>query len=284
MLLGAALAACALHTSDAQSQSTSLERCAAQIVAVRAGQYRHGDEVLSIRRGDGHLVVFGVEHSRDPDHPQFVRLIELFEATEPTLVLYEGEGGSTLGTPDEAIRAGGESGLLRYLASQTSSRVASLEPPQSAIVAHLLGLFSPEQVQLFLLLRRVHYLSMRYDWERVRATIDAHIGTEFAPTSAVRWPIQSFSDLETSFERTWPEYSIREMPETWFDPRLRVEGVFLNDVNAAESDFRNEHVFRRLAAALIDGDRVFAAIGRGHMPSLAPALACLGSEQSASRS
>lgn len=196
-------------------------------------------------------------------------------------MFYEGEGqDAPTRTAYQVIVDSGEPGLLRYLARQAGVPAFSFEPERSDVHRELLLSFSPVQVQMFLLLRRVRHFAAdrRVPWEQVRGLTEAHIYDAFGPNAALDWPIRSFADLEGAFARTWPERSMRDMPRNWFNPTLastETQSVFLNDVNTAESNFRNRHFYRRLAAALLAGHRVFAAVGASHVPILAPALECL---------
>jgi len=45
-------------------------------------------------------------------------------------------------------------------------------------------------------------------------------------------------------------------------------------INAASSEVRNLHMYRVLARAALSGEKVFAVVGRNHVPMQAPALAC----------
>ena len=45
-------------------------------------------------------------------------------------------------------------------------------------------------------------------------------------------------------------------------------------INRASSEFRNRHMYAVLAGAARSGERVFAVVGRNHVPMQAPALAC----------
>ena len=45
-------------------------------------------------------------------------------------------------------------------------------------------------------------------------------------------------------------------------------------INAASSEARNAHMYRVLSRAALSGERVFAVVGRNHVPMQAEALRC----------
>lgn len=45
-------------------------------------------------------------------------------------------------------------------------------------------------------------------------------------------------------------------------------------INAASSEARDVHMYRALARAALSGEKVFAVVGRNHVPMQAEALRC----------
>ena len=90
--------------------------------------------------------------------------------------------------------------------------------------------------------------------------------------------IRSITELEESFWKYWdyPHLWWEAKPE-WFNSyyeSARTGGVFTNEIARASSEFRNRHMFQVLAKAVREGHRVFAVVGRGHVPMQTPALRC----------
>jgi hypothetical protein len=85
------------------------------------------------------------------------------------------------------------------------------------------------------------------------------------------------SALRASFARVISDMDPTQVPDTWFD-RLRTSAQtgnkFFNDVNRASSMFRDVYMFRQLAGAATPGARIFAEVGRDHIPAQAAALRC----------
>ena len=90
--------------------------------------------------------------------------------------------------------------------------------------------------------------------------------------------IQSISELQIAFSKYWPGLNWWEAPQSWFDPLKRsaeTGGIFTNDINTSSSAFRDLHMLRILSAAVQKGERVFAVVGRNHVPMQVDALACM---------
>lgn len=85
--------------------------------------------------------------------------------------------------------------------------------------------------------------------------------------------------LGAAFARDFPNVDPRFVPDGWFDPEhtlAETGSVFFNEVNRASSLFRDAYMFDQLSAALqVPGARVFAEVGRDHIPAQAAALRCV---------
>ena len=69
----------------------------------------------------------------------------------------------------------------------------------------------------------------------------------------------------------------RAVLANWFDPiadDVETGGRFVAALDAASSERLNIHMYRVLAEAALSGERVFAVVGRNHVPIHADALRC----------
>lgn len=91
-------------------------------------------------------------------------------------------------------------------------------------------------------------------------------------------PFRSLAEVAQAHGRYWQEPAPWwQAPSRWFDPKARsadTGGVFTNEVNARSITFRNITMVQRLSAAVREGKRVFAVVGRGHVAHQAEALRC----------
>jgi hypothetical protein len=229
--------------------------------------------------GGARLVYLGAEHSRDPGDPQFQAFERAWDDLEPTLAFYEGTGTSIAASRNEAIRTGGEPGLVRFLAKRDGVAMTTLEPERQDEIAFLLETFSPEQIKLFYVLRVVAELREREKvspddlQKEVQGILD-----QFSRYRGLESILRNVSELEAAYRRNWKTpKNWWEAPAGWFDPLVpstATGGIFTNEINRASSHYRDVHMFEVLAAAARKGERVFAVVGRDHVPMQAAALKC----------
>lgn len=231
------------------------------------------------RATGGALVYLGAVHSRDPDHPQVEEIGTVWEAFAPDVAFYEGPDRGIGEDVGSTVRAAGESGLVRFLARRDGVELRRLEPDPVAEAAYVMEAFAPEEAKLFYVLREAQRmreaegLSGEAIVERIAALLE-----RAKAVPRLGEVLTSVPELAAAYERRFDEP--REWwraPGRWFDPLLTGEqtgGRFLNAVNRRSSEYRNLHMFRQLARAVREGRRVFAVVGRNHVPMQAPALRC----------
>jgi hypothetical protein len=202
---------------------------------------------------------------------------------QPTVAFFEGTGkfiGSTLGS---SVARSAEPGLVRYLAARDSIPARSLEPPVEDEFSHLHSLFSAEQLVLFYVTRP---LTQYRDAARIggrgfgRAALDSVLPRILAQVRAFKELTDAVPDTaayRATFARWFPGMDPLDTPSGWFSPeRTSAEtgSRFVNDVNRASSAYRDLYMFRLLVAAWQPGARLFAVVGRAHIPAQAEALRC----------
>ncbi|TFI59168.1 hypothetical protein E2493_06495 [Sphingomonas parva] len=228
------------------------------------------------------LTVIGAIHSRDPAHEQFGRIRAAFRDARPGLVFFEGPDRGTATNAEEAIRTSGESGYVRFLATQAGIKTRSLEPSPSEQIKALLAQFPADQVLLFLVLREAARLREREGLsgaaldDKVTSLLQRAASLPGAASSPL--PFADIAGLQAASERYWPGRDWRSADASWFSPSAddRVTGgVFAAAINRADSTNRNRHMAAQFAQAAAAGERPFVVVGRNHVPMIAPRLACL---------
>ena len=231
--------------------------------------------------GSGALTIFGAEHQRDPAHPQFARIAAAYAEAAPDLIFFEGPDRGIADNPEETIRTRGESGYARFLATRGEADIRSLEPSPGEQMAMLLAAHPLDQVNLFFVLREAARLRDREGrngtalYEAVATLIGRSV--EMAGRAGVTLPVTDLASLETLARRYWPDRDWRALPGDWFSPGAddtRTGGQFLGAINRTDSMNRDRHMVRQLVEAVRSGRRVFAVVGRNHVPMQAPALDC----------
>jgi hypothetical protein len=232
--------------------------------------------------GDGaDLAIVGVEHVRDPGHAQFARMSAALRQSGRRVAFFEGPDRGVGADLGDTVRRFGESGAVRFLARAQGLETRSLEPDPAAQVRALLADYPPDQVMLFFVLRQAAQLR---DRDGVRdAALDRTMAAllvrvrPLAEAAGMAAPIADLTALQAAVDRYWPGRSWRDFPGDWFSPLAddaQTGGLFLARINRADSENRNRHMFRTIAASVRAGERPFVAVGRNHVPMLAPALVC----------
>lgn len=232
--------------------------------------------------GGGGLTYFGAEHSRDPAHAQFAAIDAAFKAVAPTVVFYEGPDRGVADDGAATIASRGESGYVRFLASQSGIRIAPLEPSPINQLKGLAERFPADQVYLFFTLREAARLRDRESLtgealHQAMTTLLSRAGA-MAVAGGFTPPFSDLAGLQAAYAKYWPAGpDWRAAPSNWFSPSAddaATGGIFMGRINAASSEVRNLHMYRVLARAALSGEKVFAVVGRNHVPMQAPALAC----------
>lgn len=231
-------------------------------------------------RSDGSsITVFGAQHSRDPGEAQFREIASAFTTARPTAVFYEGPDRGLAADAGEAIRTQGESGYVRFLAARAGLKAQTLEPGPADLMASLNGKFDADSIMLFFTLREAARLR---DREHLQGpALDAAVATllgkavPLAAKAGLKTSIIDLPSLAVAARGDWPDLPWQALPSAWFAPGAGPpEAKFLPAINTAVSEARNLHMLRLFTAAAQRGGRVFAVVGRNHVPMIAPALTC----------
>ena len=235
--------------------------------------------LLDLTSARGRLYYFGAGHSADPGDPQFPKIEKAWEMVKPTVAFYEGPNRPIAATKEETIKQAGESGFVRFLATRDGIPFLSLEPPPQDEAVHILKQYSPEQVMLFYVLRETARLRDRRKLsdEELKKTV-AQLLERASKLKDFEGVIPNIDALGAAYRKYWSEPAQWwQAPGQWFDPlRTSAEtgGKFTNEINRLSSEYRNLHMYRVLANAVLRGERVFAVVGGNHIPMQEPALRC----------
>jgi hypothetical protein len=274
--------ACISSVCSAQATVAATGECKRLVISQQqASRDPHRTFALDLQGSGGtHLVYIGVRHTFDPADTQWTAMESAWRKLQPTIAFYEGTGTGVGDSAAAAIQRSGEPGLLRFLASRSGVLARSLEPSRESEVESLLRQFSGEQLMMFYALRIVNELRTRRHLSGL--AVDTAFASALAQTHRTPKLAGTLSDtvaLREAFARLFPTMDPLAVPDRWFDPeRTSAEtgSLFFNDVNRASSMFRDEYMYDQLAAALqVSGARVFAEVGRDHIPAQAAALRCV---------
>jgi hypothetical protein len=224
--------------------------------------------VVDVGQADARLVLFGCLHDSDPSNPMFDQIEERFAALAPTFALHEGTPPAVEPLREIAIRRHCESGLVRHLAARAGIDTASMDIPLPEEAKLLRNKLSPGDALVFLVVRQL----ASYNRKTLRMDFDAYFGDFFELIA----PPLGLARIE------WPRIEREHL-------RLLGRPLAARSVTGAETDpmrldlptqriarwsnrLRDEHMLRRLLAALNEHGRVFATVGVTHAVMLEPAI------------
>lgn len=243
------------------------------------GAIRHTTPyVVDVRReplrghGGARLVLFGGSHSSDPALPMFDEIEAAFGQLSPAFVLHEGTPPHPEPDRESAIRRHGEAGLVTHLAARANIATASMDIPL-AEEAHLLRReLSQREALVFLVVRQL----ASFNRKTARMDFDGYFGEFFdliAPPlelAAIDWPLIEREHLRV----VGRPLAARCVTGRETDP-LR-DDLVTQRIARRSNRLRDEHMLRRLLAALAEHRRVFAVVGVTHAVMLEPALLAAG--------
>ena len=229
--------------------------------------------------GTATLLFYGAFHSKDESHPQYEEIERKWNEDKFDIALFEGPNRGILSTKEETIAKLGESGYVRFLANEKNIPVATLEPSPMSEIEHLSTLFPIDQIKLFFLLREA---------QRVRETLGMdkdqiidHMQKLLVKANAIsplEGTITTLADLEEAYTHYWGnDREWWQAPKEWFTPSgnsSETGGIFTNEINKHSSSFRNLHMVELIAGFLKEDKKIFAVVGRNHIPMQAAALVC----------
>jgi len=227
----------------------------------------------------GQLYYFGSYHSKDPQHSQNAKIEKIFKKFRPTIVFYEGTARSVAATREEAIRSGAEAGLVRFLAAQAKIPFITMDPARKDEVAFLLKRFRPIEVKLFEVLQIVSEWREHdhFDENEIKTRISSLLENMYK-VPGMETVVRTPEELDTAYHEHWSEPpNWWQAPAKWFAPnadRVATGRMFTNEIAVMQSEFRDVNMYRVLAEAVRRGERVFAVVGRNHIPMQEPALRC----------
>ncbi len=228
--------------------------------------------------GDGALLYLAARHTSNPADRQLGAFEREMRAFRPTLVLYEGDSTALGKDRRDTVQRFGEAGFVRFLAGELGVPAKSFDVGEDELIAFLAGRFEAEEVKIFFVLREIWLLRERQGKSdaEVRELARRIIGGELLP----RLPrvLMTEAEFSRAFAGRWgPGVRwIRPRPE-WFDPYgdgRASGGIFTNRLEQAATVYRDVYMYRTVARAVAQGERVFAVAGAGHLPIQEPALRC----------
>ncbi|MEV6596671.1 hypothetical protein AB0M36_07355 [Actinoplanes sp. NPDC051346] len=215
------------------------------------------------RRGD--VVVFGAEHTKEPDDPQLDEIDRRWRELRPTVVLLEGRLGFLAPGFMDPVEHYGETGHVYALARRDDVTRYTWEFPVGDLTRELAATHAKDRVALFLVLRP-YFSQMRTG----RPESPEEFLAEYLPRAAdpaVRGAVSSVADIDRIWQRDFPDKPNWRDLNDWED----LPG-YLHQIGNHSNDLRNRYLVRLVDKLRADGERVFVICGSSHAVLIEPAL------------
>jgi hypothetical protein len=224
--------------------------------------------VVDVRRGRSRLLLFGTQHSSDPQHPMFAQIEAAFADLAPAFALHEGTPPAIERAREIAIRRHGEAGLVRHLAARAGIATASMDIPLAEEARLLRRERTEAEALVFLVVRQL----ASFNRKTARMDFDAYFAEFFdliAPAlelAAIDWRLIEAQHLQVLGR----PLAVREVTAMETDPTR--DDLPTQRIARWSNRRRDEYMLERLLAALAAHERVFATVGVSHAVMLEPAL------------
>lgn len=233
--------------------------------------------VIDIAVNKKRLVFIGCIHDVDSTHPQFRSIGRYFNDLHPQLAL--NEGGQI---PDsihylsvnDAIRKGGETGMLKYYADQSGIRMLNGDMDVKTEFALTLKKIPKNELYLYYVMERIvipyHYGA--YGKESFNTVFKRIVNNYFVKNG---FPLSDEEREVRYFESLYKKEIKKEFDISNFD----IEAFdYINDncrycaVGRVSKTTRDSVLLSKIDAALNNHDRIIVTFGHGHALAVEPAL------------
>lgn len=219
---------------------------------------------IESRNTRGAVLVFGAEHTFDPNHKQFPAMKENWDRFNPTTALVEGNLDLILTWFFNPVKASGEGGYTQKLAKSKGIKIYSWEPGIEAEMDAILEKHDPFHVAVFYCLR-----PYQNRWDQFsKASQDskmAHLIAERAQYKTLRGTLISVEQVDSLWKADFPSLpswrSYKHPENGWPDGMLKQIAEETNMV-------RDVNMCRAIIELVNKGERVFISMGASHAPRI----------------
>jgi hypothetical protein len=214
----------------------------------------------------GELLLYGSEHTQNPDDPQMADIQTRWNSFHPTVALVESRLGFFIQGFQNPVEEYGEMGWVFSLARKDRVPVYTWEAPREREIQYTLGQFSREQVALFYILRP-YFGNFRFGKpDDPEAVVEGYI-RERSDYPGIENTISSVEQIDAIWQRDFPgEADWRDTSDQFGLPG------YLGEIASRSGEARDEHFARVIIDLVQKGERVFAIAGSSHAVKLEPAL------------
>lgn len=222
--------------------------------------------LVQVQAAEGALLLYGAEHTRDPNDPQLADIRARWAVFQPTVALVESRLGFLLPGLMDPVERYGEMGAVYALARRAGVPAYTWEPPRSLEIARMLEAFPAERVALFYVLRP-YASNLRFGRPDDPDAILEGYRQERTRYPGLENTLHSVADIDRIWQRDFaglPDWRDTSDEEGW--------PGYLGDLAAHSNTLRDEHFAQVIIDLVRRGQRVFAVCGSSHSVKLEKTL------------
>jgi hypothetical protein len=217
-------------------------------------------------KSKGKVYILGIEHVKDPNHPQLDTIRTLWNQAKPTVALVEGRLGFLFTWLQDPIKEYGEGGLVSEMAKKDGINLYTWEPTREAEIEILMKQFPVEQIAMFYSFRP-YFSNMRHGKpENPEKQLQEYL-TSRTDYDSLRDVFQSWEELDRAWQRDFPEINWRDYSDEQGWP-----SGYLFEIWNASNLSRDFHLIQTILELVEKGETVFVTMGASHAPRIEEAL------------
>jgi hypothetical protein len=217
-------------------------------------------------KGQGNVLVYGSEHTKDPNNKQIKDIEEQWNKFKPTIALVEGRLGFLMKPFMNPVKAYGESGWVANLAKRDNVKLYSWEPLVDSINSAMKKRYAAEKLALGGILNP-YFSNLRFG-KPVSPEKYVEDGLDRAAEFDVQEKFKSYKDVDAYWKLYFPNGpDWRDVSDQWGLPG------YLGQVADERNMIRNIHLTCIIQVLVSNGERVFVVAGSSHAVCIELALA-----------
>ena len=217
----------------------------------------------------GEVVIVGVDHTKDPNHPHLDSLHYYWNKFNPDIALVEGRVGNLITWLQDPVKELGEGGLVTKLANKKGIKLYSWESKREDEIESLLKKFSPEEIAMFYTFRP-YFSNMRYgEYENPESALQDYLESR-TDYPHIKGIFKTWQELDEKWKNDFPDIEWR----TYGSGKGYPEG-YLHDIWNHTNLLRDEHMVRVITELVNKGNSVFVTMGVSHAPRIEKTLNAL---------
>lgn len=214
---------------------------------------------------DSSFIIFGAEHTKDPENVEIEMMERQWKKFKPTVALVEGRLNFLLPGFMDPVKTLGEGGKLKELASKEGIEIYNWDLSKDELAKQLTKHFHAEQVALYQILNP-YFSNLRFGKPSdPEDFVNSYLHR--ADYVGLKQQFKSVNDLDLAWKKYFPS------GPDWrnVSDETALPG-YLNTMMASANDLRNQQLVSAVKELVIKGHRVFLLCGSSHAVCVKPSF------------